>query len=68
LKPKDNEVLLRTLQSWLMWTMFKTYGTNGGGMDLFAVLAEVEGTGVPLAYCLVDPPRVEKKARSDPGQ
>ena len=37
-------------------------------MDLFAVLAEVEGTGVPLAYCLVDPPRVEKKARSDPGQ
>lgn len=23
-------------------------------MDLFAVLAEVEGTGAPLAYCLVE--------------
>ena len=31
-----------------------TYGTNSGGMDLFAVMAEVEGTGVPLAYCLVE--------------
>jgi hypothetical protein len=35
-------------------------------MDLFAVLAEVEGTGVLLAYCLVDGKSAEKKARSDP--
>ena len=31
-------------------------------MDLFAVLAEVEGTGVPLAYCLVEllkPPQAQ---------
>ena len=30
-----------------------TYGTNNAGMDLFAVLAEVDGTGVPLAYMFV---------------
>lgn len=27
-----------------------TYGTNNTGMELFAVLAEVDGTGIPLAY------------------
>ncbi|KAK9443862.1 ATP-dependent DNA helicase PIF1, partial [Metarhizium brunneum] len=54
--------------------MDSTFGTNSGGMDLFAVLSEVQGTGVPLAYCLVEllkPPqaqRVEKKTvRADPG-
>ena len=31
--------------------MDATFGTNNAGMDMFAVLAEVEGTGVPLAYC-----------------
>ncbi len=30
-----------------------TFGTNNAGMDLFAVLGEVDGTGVPLAYCFV---------------
>ncbi|KAI0991919.1 hypothetical protein K3495_g16268, partial [Podosphaera aphanis] len=27
-----------------------TYGTNNSGMSLFAVLAELDGTGVPLCY------------------
>ncbi|CAK7275564.1 hypothetical protein SEPCBS119000_006746, partial [Sporothrix epigloea] len=31
-----------------------TFGTNNAGMDLFAVLAEVHGTGVPLAYLLLE--------------
>jgi hypothetical protein len=34
--------------------MDATYGTNNAGMDLFAVLAEVDGTGVPLAYCFME--------------
>lgn len=31
-----------------------TYGTNSAGMQLFAVLAELDGTGVPLAYLFVE--------------
>ena len=31
-----------------------TFGTNNTGMDLFAVLAEVDGTGIPLAYGFMD--------------
>ena len=60
----------RLANSATQLVMDSTYGTNGAGMDLFAVLAEVEGTGVPLVYCLVEPPQgnsVGKKARSDPG-
>ena len=30
-----------------------TLGTNNAGMDLFAVLAEFDGTGTPLAYLFV---------------
>lgn len=33
--------------------MDATYGTNSSGMELFAVLAELDGTGVPLAYMFV---------------
>src|SRR5260370_4340171 len=33
--------------------MDATFGTNSGGLDLFAVLAEVDGTGVPLVYGFV---------------
>ena len=51
--------------------MDSTFGTNSSGSDLFAVLAEVEDTGVPLAYCLVDLPQDNKsasgKAHADPG-
>ena len=31
--------------------MDSTFGTNNAGMDLFSILAEVDGTGIPLAYC-----------------
>jgi hypothetical protein len=34
--------------------MDATFGTNNMAMTLFAVLAEVDGTGVPLAYCFMD--------------
>ncbi|KAI0996088.1 hypothetical protein K3495_g12092 [Podosphaera aphanis] len=30
-----------------------TFGTNNAGMDLFAVLAEFDGTGTPLAYLFI---------------
>ena len=33
--------------------MDATYGTNHAGIELFAVLAEVDGVGIPLAYCFV---------------
>jgi hypothetical protein len=49
--------------------MDSTYGTNSGGLDLFAVLAEVEGVGIPLAYCLVavlESPE-KKRPHADPG-
>lgn len=31
--------------------MDATFGTNNAGLDLYAILAELDGTGVPLAYC-----------------
>ncbi|KAE8257455.1 hypothetical protein A4X13_0g2356 [Tilletia indica] len=31
-----------------------TYGTNNSGHDLFGVLAELDGTGVPLMYLFMD--------------
>ena len=31
-----------------------TFGKNNAGMDLYAVLAELDGTGVPLAYLFVE--------------
>ena len=34
--------------------MDATFGTKDMAMDLFAVLAEVDGTGVPLAYCFTE--------------
>jgi hypothetical protein len=34
--------------------MDATYGTNSTGMDLFTVLAAVDGTGVLLVYCSVE--------------
>ncbi len=36
-------------------TMDATYGTNSGAYNLFAVLAEVDGTGIPLAYVFAKP-------------
>ena len=34
--------------------MDATFGTNNSGMDLFSLLAEFDGTGVPLGYCFVE--------------
>jgi hypothetical protein len=34
-------------------SMDTTFGTNNAATDLFAVLAEMDGTGVPLAYIFV---------------
>ncbi|KAI0992617.1 hypothetical protein K3495_g15568, partial [Podosphaera aphanis] len=31
-----------------------TYGTNNAGMELYAVLAELDGTGAPMAYLFVE--------------
>lgn len=48
--------------------MDATYGTNSAGMDLFAVLAELDGTGVPLCYMFVqkgDPNRKAYKLEYD---
>jgi hypothetical protein len=46
-----------------------TFGTNNMGMDLYAVLAEVDGTGVPLAYCFIHIFRDNCKGKrtADPG-
>src|SRR6516164_4784086 len=46
-----------------------TFGTNNMGMDLFVVLAEVDGTGVPLAYCFMDVFTDNSRGvrRADPG-
>lgn len=32
----------------------ETYGTNNAGMDLFTLLAELDGTGFPMAYLFVE--------------
>lgn len=43
-------------------SMDATYGTNNAGMDLYAVLGELDGAGAPLAYLLVE---VEKDQNGD---
>ena len=48
---KPMEVLRRRTKEM---TMDSTYGTKHLGSTLFAVLAKVDGTGIPLAYCFVD--------------
>jgi hypothetical protein len=69
-----SDAIERVAKSTTQLVMDSTFGTNSGGMDLFAVLAEVEGTGIPLAYCLVEllkPPQAKaaenKLIRADPG-
>ncbi|KAJ5582182.1 ATP-dependent DNA helicase PIF1 [Penicillium sp. DV-2018c] len=44
--------------------MDATYGTNNSGLSLVAVLTEVDGIGVPLAYCFV---KVEGSRKADAG-
>lgn len=43
--------------------MDATYGTNSSGAELFAVLAEVDGSGVPICYMFV-----EKQGLTQPGR
>ncbi|KAI0994016.1 hypothetical protein K3495_g14167 [Podosphaera aphanis] len=44
-----------------------TYGTNSAGSDLFAVLAEFDGTGVPSAYLFIEK-SVENSRPGVPGK
>ena len=44
-----------------------TYGTNSAGSDLFAVLAEFDGTGVLLAYLFIEK-SVENSTPRVPGK
>ena len=37
-----------------------TYGTNSAGYTLYAVLAELDGTGIPLAYMFARPTNMPK--------
>jgi hypothetical protein len=66
-------IIERLAKSATQLVMDSTFGTNSGGMDLFAVLAEIESTGVPLAYCLVellkpqDEATEKRPVRADPG-
>lgn len=46
--------------------MNATYGTNNCGMNLFAVLAEVGGTGIPIGYCFVRVTKAVGDTRSRP--
>ncbi|KAK9343186.1 hypothetical protein V1522DRAFT_248681 [Lipomyces starkeyi] len=50
-------------------TIDATFGTNNMAMTLFAFLAEVDGTGVPLAYCFMDTFKDNSHAvcRAEPG-
>lgn len=48
--------------------MDETYGTNSSGNGLFAVMAEVDGSGIVLAYLLADIiPGDDGKKHSNPG-
>ncbi|KAJ3473466.1 hypothetical protein NLI96_g12987 [Meripilus lineatus] len=45
------------MQAWAPNTqelaMDSTWNTNGAGFELFAAVASAEGSGIPLAYCLI---------------
>jgi hypothetical protein len=47
--------------------MDATYGTNNAGMELFAVLAELDGTGVPLAYLFLETRLEDGEKNTDRG-
>lgn len=53
--------LVRTCAGWQC--MSERLSTNHAGCDLYAVLAEYDGTGVPLAYMFV-----KKEGQSPPGE
>ncbi|KAI1000651.1 hypothetical protein K3495_g7545 [Podosphaera aphanis] len=43
-----------------------TYGTNNAGMELYAVLAELDGTGAPMAYLFVEKKIYSELPRLEP--
>jgi len=45
-------------------TMDATYGTNSAAYSLYAVLAEVDGTGIPVAYVFIKPTGDRTQTRS----
>jgi MULE transposase domain len=47
--------------------MDATFGTNNAGMDLYAVLAEVDGAGIPLAYLFLEVQVIDGTRRADAG-
>ena len=61
------EVISTLLLSVKEVAMDATFGTNNAGMDLFALLAELDGTGVPLAYCFVETVSIDNTRHSEPG-
>ena len=61
------EVISTLLLSVKEVAMDATFGTNNAGMDLFALLAELDGTGVPLTYCLVETVSIDNTCHSEPG-
>ncbi|KAK9478287.1 hypothetical protein V1514DRAFT_79849 [Lipomyces japonicus] len=67
-------VIQRLRNSTAQLVMNATFGASNGGMSLFAILAKVEDTGVPLAYCLVERLKLSqvelaenRLVRADPG-
>ena len=47
-------------------TIDATYGTNSAAYNLFAILAEVDGTGIPLAYVFAKPTQERQQSMSAP--
>ena len=47
--------------------MDATFGVNNAGMNLLAILVELDGTGIPLAYCFVQTTSIEDTRHSGPG-
>lgn len=58
---------INTLRSASELSIDATYGTNSSGMELYAVLAEFDGTGVPLCYMFVEKTPVSGTSASRPG-
>lgn len=56
----EDIIALRSVKHARELAIDASHGTNSAGMELYAILAEVDGTGVPVAYCFV-----EKKKETD---
>lgn len=47
------KVIIRAAREAKELAMDSTFGTNSAGMELYGVLAEIDGAGYPIAYCFV---------------